>query len=82
MYREWAPAAHYLSLFGDFNNWDSGAKPMTDKNNDGIYRCILLLKPGNYEYKLVVDGVWCVDPNNPDFVPNDLGTLNSLLTVE
>ena len=21
-YREWAPAAHYLSLMGDFNNWN------------------------------------------------------------
>ena len=71
-----------VSIAGDFNNWLAGAQPMTDKNNNGIYRCTLLLKPGIYEYKLVVDGVWCIDTNNPDFAPNDLGTLNSLLTVE
>ena len=28
-YREWAPAAHALSLIGDFNGWDRGAHPMT-----------------------------------------------------
>ncbi len=27
-YREWAPAAHYLSLIGDFNGWDRGAHAM------------------------------------------------------
>ncbi|MBO5723046.1 MAG: glycogen-binding domain-containing protein [Lentisphaeria bacterium] len=71
-----------VSLAGNFNDWDPTAKPMLDKNGDGVYRCTLLLKPGTYEYKFVIDGVWCVDTNNPNFAPNDLGTLNSLLTVE
>lgn len=71
-----------VSVAGNFNDWDPNAKPMRDKNNDGVYKCTLLLKPGNYEYKFVIDGVWCVDTNNPNFAPNDLGTLNSLLIVE
>ena len=71
-----------VSVAGNFNDWDPGAKPMLDKNADGVYRCTLLLKPGHYEYKFVIDGVWCVDTNNPNFAPNDLGTLNSLLIVE
>ena len=71
-----------VSVAGNFNDWDTEAKPMLDKNGDGVYRCTLLLKPGRYEYKFVIDGVWCVDTNNPNFAPNDLGTLNSLLTVE
>ncbi len=28
-YREWAPAAHALSLIGNFNEWDREANPMT-----------------------------------------------------
>ena len=28
-YREWAPAAHHLSLIGDFNDWNRGANPMS-----------------------------------------------------
>lgn len=39
-YREWAPAAHYLSLFGDFNNWDRYANPL-DKEADGIWSVFL-----------------------------------------
>ncbi len=27
-FREWAPNADYLSLIGEFNNWDRGANPM------------------------------------------------------
>ena len=71
-----------VSVAGNFNDWDPAAKPMSDKNGDGVYRCTLLLKPGTYEYKFVIDGVWCVDTNTPNFAPNDLGTLNSLLIVE
>lgn len=32
-YREWAPAAHHLSLIGDFNQWDRVATPMTRLDN-------------------------------------------------
>ena len=38
--------------------------------------------PGTYEYKFCVDGQWQPDPENPNFMPNDLGTLNSVLVVE
>lgn len=39
-YREWAPAAHYLSLFGDFNNWDRYADPL-EREGDGIWSIFL-----------------------------------------
>ena len=35
-YREWAPAAHQLYLFGEFNNWDRTSHPMTNIG-DGIW---------------------------------------------
>lgn len=39
-YREWAPAAHYLSLFGDFNGWDRYANPM-EKTDNGVWEIFL-----------------------------------------
>ena len=39
------------------------------------------MEPGDHQYKFVVDGEWRLDAANPNFVPNDFGTLNSLLTV-
>ncbi len=32
-YREWAPAANYLSLLGDFNRWDRGAHTLQRQTN-------------------------------------------------
>jgi len=28
------------------------------------------------------DGIWCIDPECPDWVPNAHGTLNSVITVD
>lgn len=39
-YREWAPAASELFLFGDFNHWDRYAHPMIN-NGRGIYELFL-----------------------------------------
>lgn len=39
-YREWAPGAHYLSLFGDFNGWDRYANPLENDGN-GIWSVFL-----------------------------------------
>ncbi len=39
-YREWAPAAHALSLIGDFNGWDRGAHTMT-RDEWGVWHLFL-----------------------------------------
>ena len=67
---------------GQFNNWDPTAKEMTYKAKDGIYATTLKLAPGKYEYKFVIDGAWCADPENVEAVPNDQGTFNSVITVK
>lgn len=66
---------------GTFNDWDPYQKPLVDKNSDGNYRCTMMLTAGIYEYKFYVNNTWCVDPANPNFNQNDLGTLNSVLMV-
>ena len=69
-------------LAGTFNNWDPAGKQMLDKKNEGVYTVSMKLAPGTYQYKFVIDGTWCADPENLDFVQNDHGTLNSVLTVK
>jgi 1,4-alpha-glucan branching enzyme len=49
-YREWAPAAHYMSLFGDFNNWDRYANPLENTGN-GIWE--VFLPDDEYKTKFV-----------------------------
>ncbi len=68
-------------LAGSFNNWDPTAKEMTDKKSAGVYTAVLSLVPGDYQYKFVIDGTWCADPECADWIQNDLGTLNSVKHV-
>ncbi len=68
-------------LAGSFNNWDPTAKEMVDKKGDGVYAVTLTLAPGAHQYKFVVDGTWCADPECADWVQNDHGTLNSVKHV-
>ena len=68
-------------LAGTFNNWDPQANPMTDNSDSGRHTATLRLPPGRHEYKFVVNGEWRVDPNCPDWVLNDQGSLNSVITV-
>ncbi|MBO4567969.1 MAG: alpha amylase C-terminal domain-containing protein [Bacteroidales bacterium] len=49
-YREWAPAAHYLSLYGDFNGWNRYANPLENVGN-GIWE--IFLPDSEYKDKLV-----------------------------
>ncbi len=68
-------------LAGTFNRWDATAKQLKDRDGDGVFTTTLVLAPGRYEYKFVVNGVWCVDPECPEWVANDQGWLNSVLNV-
>ncbi len=68
-------------LAGCFNNWDPTAKQMVDSKNTGVYTVTLMLAPDSYEYKFVIDGTWCADPECADWVQNDHGTLNSVRHV-
>ena len=64
---------------GDFNNWKP-QKKLTNKNNDEVFRGTMLLdRQKQYEYKFVINGKWSVDPNCEEWVPNSLGSLNSVL---
>ncbi|HBO98322.1 MAG TPA: hypothetical protein DD637_00570 [Verrucomicrobia bacterium] len=67
---------------GSFNKWDPTAKKMSYKARQGIYSATVNLAPGEYQYKFVIDGTWCADPENVNAVPNDQGTFNSVIVVK
>ena len=69
-------------LAGVFNQWSLTAKKMAYKAKSGIYTATVKLAPGSYEYKFVIDGTWCADPENANSVPNDQGTFNSVIEVK
>ena len=70
-----------LFLVGSFNSWAVGACAMEYSAEEGGYVCEQLLTPGVYEYKFVCDECWLLDNDNPDFIANDFGTLNSVLEI-
>jgi 1,4-alpha-glucan branching enzyme len=72
--------AKTVSLVGDFNQWDPNRHPMKHRE-EGTWEKIIVLPPGNYEYKFLVDGLWENDPLNPDLRYNQFGTLNNILNV-
>ena len=76
-----ADAGSEVYVAGDFNGWDPAGKKLTDKKNNGVYSAVVTLAPGEYEYKFVINGTWCVDPNCKEWRQNSLGTLNSVLHV-
>ena len=71
-----------VSIAGSFNEWDPTVKYLQDKDGNGVYVGYLMLAPGMYEYKFIIDGEWRLDDNNANFSPNDFGTLNSVIVVK
>ena len=75
------PDANTVQLAGDFNNWKPEQTPMKKFHKDGLWKVKLHLKPGNYHYRLVVDGHWQQDPCNMSTERNPYGELNSVVRV-
>ncbi len=73
------PDAQFVSIAGNFNNWDSKSLEMTKK--DGVWSLSLFLNEGTYAYKFVVDGLWITDPQNPILRPDGNGNYNSYISL-
>jgi hypothetical protein len=74
-----ARGARQVALAGDFNQWDQ--KCCCKLKKDGCWERTLLLPPGVYEYKYLIDGQWHMDPNNEQVCINCFGTRNNVLVV-
>ena len=68
--------ASEVFLVGDFSDW---IPRRMRRQQDGAFVATVLLPPGEYQYKFVVDGQWVTDPDNPCHTPNPYGTLNSII---
>jgi 1,4-alpha-glucan branching enzyme len=75
-----APNAEAVYLMGDFNQWNQKVHPMKQEA-DGTWKKTIMVQPGKYEYRFLVDGEWWNDPANDHICPNCFGTENNVLEV-
>jgi hypothetical protein len=75
------PDARTASVVGSFNSWNPNDSPMK-RNGNGSWTVTLVLSPGRYTYKFLIDGsVKLTDPSSDLVEPDGFGGLNSVLVV-
>jgi len=72
--------AQEVILMGDFNNWNP-KKHLMKKDGNGVWNKAVILPPGSYEYKFLVDGHWKEDPQNDQTCLNCFGTYNNIFNM-
>ncbi|PWU11197.1 MAG: hypothetical protein C5B50_23790 [Verrucomicrobia bacterium] len=75
-----APEAKSVLLAGDFTDWDK-APIVLKKEKSGVWTKSVSLPPGQYQYRLLVDGQWRDDPHCPNRQPNQFGSQNCVCVV-
>ena len=70
-----------VQIAGSFNAWNPVLSELKHNPELGIYELYCKLPAGSYEYKLVVDGEWMLDPYNPTSVKNGIGSENNIVRV-
>jgi len=74
------PDAREVFLAGSFNDWDRRATPLT-RDALGDWSVDVELPPGEYRYRLVVDGEWRDDPSAQQTAQNPFGGYDAVLVV-
>lgn len=75
------PDAQVVYLSGSFNEWSPRGLRLFRRRTNGLWARRVSLEPGRYQYKFVVDEEWIHDPAARENVPNEYGTLNSIIDV-
>jgi len=77
---KWNYRGNYIHIAGTFNDWKP--TPITHRGiHDNKLHKQFNLRPGYYEYKFIVDGVWCYDMLKPHTNDNH-GGRNNYFRVE
>lgn len=78
-----APDAVQVAVVGDWNEWNSDADLLRDKDGDGVWEIRLEVPSGQeYQYQFLIDGrQWIPDPNAAIKVDDGFGGMNSVLDI-
>ncbi|MCK9398578.1 MAG: alpha-amylase family glycosyl hydrolase [Bacteroidales bacterium] len=68
-----------VRLAAEFNGWTPTRTQL--KLENGNWTGTFPLNPGRYQYQVVTDDHWRLDPANPDSVDNNAGGFNSVMKV-
>lgn len=72
--------AKEVVVTGDFTDWSKDRLKMS-RAADGEWKATLSLPPGEYQYRLLVDGQWQDHPEASKRIPNGFGCENCVLVV-
>ena len=75
--------AETVTLCGEFNDW-SAEDTRLERGSDGSWQATVALEPGrSYRYRYLLDGQrWENDEQADGYVPNPLGSVDSVVVVE
>lgn len=74
-----APSAEKVQLVGTFNDWNPDARVLR-RDDKGTWKTSMMLAPGRYEFRYLVDGEWSNDPES-ELAPNAFGSANNVMKV-
>jgi len=72
--------ASVVAVAGTFNNWNQSQILFAREGDEWV--CRIDLDPGVYQYKLIVDGDWLLDPSNPDTAEDEAGNRDWMRAME
>ncbi len=75
-----AEGAGEVLITGDFNQWSEQGIRLS-QSPDGTWKTNLSLDPGEYQYRLKIDGQWQDHADAQRRVPNPYGSENCVLVV-
>lgn len=75
------PRASRVQIVGNFNNWAQSEDYYMQRREDGTWSKEIILAPGVYQYKFLVDDEWMEDQNNPNVIEDPFGGRNSVIEV-
>ncbi len=79
---EAAPDAQYISIAGDFNDWNPAKTLMKRLKSGDFHLTLTLLSKTEYRFRYLVDGNrWENDWYADRYDPNDFGTDDSVVII-
>jgi hypothetical protein len=76
------PSAEFVTVAGDFNDWNAEATALRDTDGDGIWTGLIALRPGLHKYMFVVNGErWVTDPEAERYVDDGFGMRNAVIAI-